>query len=67
MVRFACLQFLHLIWQYNLEVKMASNFLRKKIETHSILKGNRMGLMKLVFFNLFLNELHGLYTEELSF
>ena len=30
MVRFACLQFLHLILQYNLEVKMASNFLKKK-------------------------------------
>ena len=45
---------------------MASYFLKKKkkIETHSILKGNRMGLMKLVFFNLFLNELHRLYTEE---
>ena len=64
MVRFAYLQFLHLIWQYNLEVKMASYFLIKKIETHSILKENRMGLMKLVFFNLFLNELHRLYTEE---
>ena len=55
MVRFACLQFLHLIWQYNLEVKMASNFLRKK-RNPQYFKRKQDGLDQIGAFQSFLER-----------
>ena len=70
MVRFACVQFLHSILQFNLEVEMPSTFLRKKIETHSI-KRKQDGLDEIDVFQSFLEltawVIYRRWMDELGF
>ena len=56
MVWFACLQFLYLSWQYNLDVKMASNFLRKKNRYPRYFKRKQDGLDEIGVLQSFLER-----------
>ena len=70
MVRFACLQFLHSILQCNLEVEMASTFLRKK-RNPQYFKRKQDGLDEIGVFQSFLEltawVIYRRWMDELGF